>query len=67
MMMMTLKAKGANYTATQFFKDEPLGSIVKEFRNEDLEQQTFDDDSFDYRIDYYYNYFCYWLFDDFLY
>ena len=35
------------YTATQLFPDMPLGSIHNGVRNENLEQQTFADDSFD--------------------
>ena len=42
---MSLEAK--HYTATQFFTDEAPGSIIKGCRNENLEQQTFADESFD--------------------
>jgi SAM-dependent methyltransferase len=37
----------ADYTATQFFPDEPLGATVRGFRNENLEHQTFGDAAFD--------------------
>jgi SAM-dependent methyltransferase len=37
----------SSYTATQFFCNENRGSIINGFRNEDLENQTFDDASFD--------------------
>ncbi|CAI9410588.1 class I SAM-dependent methyltransferase [Nocardioides sp. T2.26MG-1] len=35
------------YLPTQFFPTEPLGATVQGFRNENLERQTFADDSFD--------------------
>lgn len=44
---LTLKKNVDNYIASQFFSDENLGGIVNGFRNEDLEQQTFEDESFD--------------------
>lgn len=37
----------AHYTASQYYPMHPHGSIVGEFRNEDLERQTFADESFD--------------------
>ncbi|MGM5470797.1 class I SAM-dependent methyltransferase [Flavobacteriaceae bacterium LMO-SS05] len=42
-----LRKKAKYYTETQYFSDQPLGSYVKGVRNEDLEQQTFEDESFD--------------------
>ena len=35
------------YIASQYFPRQPFGTIVDNFRNEDLEQQTFADESFD--------------------
>jgi len=42
-----LREKAKDYTETQFFVNAPLGSKVEGVRNEDLEQQTFPDESFD--------------------
>ncbi|WP_211342469.1 class I SAM-dependent methyltransferase [Hyunsoonleella aestuarii] len=44
---VTLKAQAKNYIASQYFPNEPFGSSVKGFRNEDLENQTFKSNSFD--------------------
>ena len=44
---LTLKKHVKNYQTSQFFGDENLGSIIKGFRNEDLENQTFADEQFD--------------------
>ena len=35
------------YLATQYYPDHPPGAVVKGFRNENLEGQTFEDESFD--------------------
>ncbi|MDR7222763.1 methyltransferase domain-containing protein [Aminobacter aminovorans] len=37
----------AGYVASQFFPDKPLGKQINGFRNENLELQTFADESFD--------------------
>ena len=37
----------AHYIASQYYPMHPLGSIVGEYRNEDLERQTYADGSFD--------------------
>lgn len=42
-----MQAECADYTATNFFEGEPLGSIVRDHRNENLEGQTFADERFD--------------------
>jgi hypothetical protein len=42
-----LKNGCINYTASQFYPGHPTGSRVNGSRNEDLEQQTFVDESFD--------------------
>jgi SAM-dependent methyltransferase len=42
-----LKRQGSNYVATQFYPDRPLGEVVRGFRNENLEGQTYADASFD--------------------
>lgn len=42
-----LKRECAGYIASQFFPDKPLGKQVNGFRNENLELQTFADESFD--------------------
>lgn len=38
---------GQNYLASQYYPKHPLGEMVDGFRNEDLENQTFPDESFD--------------------
>lgn len=38
------------YVPSQFFKDAPLGSMVEEYRCENLEQLTFEDAAFDLHI-----------------
>lgn len=42
-----LKNHGAHYVASQYYPERTLGEEVGEFRNEDLEQQTYADESFD--------------------
>ncbi len=42
-----LKNQCVNYLASQYYPDVKFGEIVGEFRNEDLENQTFDDEIFD--------------------
>lgn len=42
-----LKSDAPRYVATHFFEDKPLGSMVRGFRNENLEAQTFADATFD--------------------
>lgn len=42
-----LKKLGTKYLETQFFDEKPLGEVIKGFRNENLEQQTFLNNSFD--------------------
>lgn len=42
-----LKKECKKYVGSQYFPDKELGSIVEGFRNEDLENQTFPDESFD--------------------
>ncbi|WP_308992661.1 class I SAM-dependent methyltransferase [Mariniflexile litorale] len=44
---VALRTHVKNYVETQFFVDTPLGDFVKGIRNEDLESQTFPDESFD--------------------
>ena len=44
---LKMKAECTQYTASHYFPDQPRGEIVRGFRNEDLEHQTFDDDVFD--------------------
>jgi hypothetical protein len=41
------KGNKNNYLASQYYPNEPLGKVINGFRNEDLENQTFKDDSFD--------------------
>lgn len=36
-----------NYTATQYYPDQPFGKTINGFRNEDLEKQKFENESFD--------------------
>jgi SAM-dependent methyltransferase len=42
-----LKKFSKNYTASQYYPGKEFGIIVERFRNEDLEHQTFDNESFD--------------------
>lgn len=44
---VTLKRHAKHYTTSQYYPNESLGATVNGFRNEDLEQQTFKDNSFD--------------------
>jgi SAM-dependent methyltransferase len=44
---VNLKKQCKSYITSQFFANEKLGSIINSFRNEDLENQTFKDESFD--------------------
>jgi SAM-dependent methyltransferase len=44
---VTLKKHAVNYLESQYFPNTPPGATVQGFRNEDLEQQTFEDESFD--------------------
>ncbi|PKQ46748.1 class I SAM-dependent methyltransferase [Confluentibacter flavum] len=44
---VTLRTHVKNYIETQFFVDKHLGDFVNGIRNEDLEAQTFPDESFD--------------------
>jgi len=42
-----LKNDAKNYIASQYYPNEPFGATVNGFQNEDLEQQTFKNESFD--------------------
>jgi hypothetical protein len=42
-----LRAEGKRYIASHYFPDQPRGTEFNGFRNEDLEHQTFPDDSLD--------------------
>lgn len=44
---LKLKEQCVNYLASQYYPDLKFGDIVGEFRNEDLESQTFADETFD--------------------
>lgn len=44
---VTLRAHVKDFTETQFFANESLGTYVNNIRNEDLEHQTFPDETFD--------------------
>lgn len=46
-LSVLLKENCKKYTETQFYPNIPLGQFHEGFRNENLEQQTFDDASFD--------------------
>ena len=39
-----------SYTATIYFPEKPFGSIVHGFRNEDIQNMTFEDNMFDFSI-----------------
>jgi SAM-dependent methyltransferase len=45
-----LAAGAPGYVSSQYFPDAPFGSVVGNFRNEDLENLTFDDENFDITI-----------------
>ena len=42
-----IKSNVQNYSASQFYTDRPLGSMVNGFGNENLEDMTFSDNTFD--------------------
>jgi len=42
-----LESQCKDYTATQFYPNEKFGTVINNFRNENLEEQTFPDESFD--------------------
>lgn len=42
-----LKNNVKNYVASQYYPNKPIGSIVNDYINQDLENQTFSDESFD--------------------
>ncbi|MBK8752187.1 MAG: class I SAM-dependent methyltransferase [Candidatus Competibacteraceae bacterium] len=42
-----LKAECKGYTPTHFFPDQPLGTMVRGYRNENIQSQTFADETFD--------------------
>ncbi len=42
-----LRRNCANYVMSGYFPDHPRGNMVRGFRNEDLEKQTFEDGTFD--------------------
>ncbi len=44
---INLSNNAKQYLETQYFVDKPFGSIVNGIRNEDLENQTFKDNTFD--------------------
>jgi SAM-dependent methyltransferase len=44
---LQLRRECKGYVATQYFPDAPNGEIIRGFRNENLECQTFPDESFD--------------------
>lgn len=44
---INLRSQAKQYLETQYFAKKPLGSMVNGIRNEDLENQTFKDNSFD--------------------
>jgi SAM-dependent methyltransferase len=44
---LKLKKYCKNYVSSQYYPDKPFGEMVGDHRNEDLENQTFPDNSFD--------------------
>jgi SAM-dependent methyltransferase len=44
---LKIQSRTKNYTASQYFPNEPFGTIINNFQNQDLENQTFNDESFD--------------------
>ncbi len=49
-LSVQLKQKCENYVTTQFFPNEDPGQVIRGFRNENLEHQTFGDELFDAAI-----------------
>ncbi|MEI7526235.1 MAG: class I SAM-dependent methyltransferase [Mariniphaga sp.] len=44
---LKLQKNAKNYIASQYYRDKPFGILVDNFQNQDLENQTFEDESFD--------------------
>lgn len=44
---LRLKNNAKNYIASQYYPNQPFGSLVNDYVNQDLENQTFSDESFD--------------------
>lgn len=44
---VTLKEHATYYQASQYYPNQPLGTSINGFQNEDLEHQTFKDETFD--------------------
>ncbi|MCX6303952.1 MAG: class I SAM-dependent methyltransferase [Bacteroidetes bacterium] len=44
---LKLQNSARNYVPSQYFPDKPFGTMVGDFQNQDLENQTFPDESFD--------------------
>lgn len=44
---LKLQRQAKHYVGSHFFPEEPFGTIVKGWRNENIEQQTFESDTFD--------------------
>lgn len=44
---LKLKNNSKNYLATQYYPNKEFGAVIDNFQNEDLENQTFNDSSFD--------------------
>jgi SAM-dependent methyltransferase len=44
---LKIKRGAKSYMESQYFPNQVLGTIIEGFRNEDLENQTFEDESFD--------------------
>ncbi len=42
-----IKNNSSNYIATHYYPNYPMGKTIDDFRNEDLEKQTFPNESFD--------------------
>ncbi len=45
-----LEQRVQDYSASQYYPDQPLGEMVGKFRNEDLENLTFNDNCFDFIV-----------------
>jgi len=44
---VTLKKHATYYQASQYYPSQPVGTLINGFQNEDLEHQTFKDETFD--------------------
>jgi SAM-dependent methyltransferase len=44
---LKLQKSAKNYIASQYYPDKPFGTLINNYQNQDLENQTFENESFD--------------------